>query len=193
MSNQTKEEILNSGVSISSQEALVKKILKPDIINIKRVIPGGKTMLSYLDKQTMEGAVYNWLRGVGGFSEVIISFAKDPSKFNLSISKVQPFDTRDPKPHWERSQVGRKDLAKTISGYISQKKLVYIQVKPDGIYIAEDKSNKFNAKVTLTAKLIKDTPEYEGLDVGDKVPSPDWEPYIEFVPSNRSRYTNYQK
>ncbi len=172
MPSLTKEDLINDN-NISSQQALVDKLLENAVRNIKRLIPGGKNILKTLDKADMDKAVYNWLRGCSKFSNVRISFAKEPEKFGSQVTKVHPFDTRGDKPQWERSMEGKKDLAKLMSKLLTSKPVVMVEARLDGIYVYEDKDKKFSP-VTVDAE-------------GNKVPSPDWEPFIEFVPTGRTR------
>jgi len=184
-----KQKVLETH-NISDQNALVQKLLKTGPRIIKRVIPAGKTMFEQIDKPGMQSAVYNWLRGCGGFTEVTISFAKEPERWVQVPTKALSFDTRDPKPVWERTPTGRKELAKQLANFINDpaRRIVYLTVRPDGIYIGEDKKQAFKPYVVLTEA---DLAKHPTRNVGDKVASEDWEPYVEFNASNRSKYTSY--
>jgi hypothetical protein len=141
-------------------------------------------------KKDMEKAVYNWLRGCGGFSEVTLSFAKEPEKWTGNPVKTMSFDTRESRPVWERTPQGRKDLAKDLATIINDtsRRLVYLLVKADGIYVGEDKIGNFKPRVTVSEE---NHAQYPSKQLGDKVTTDDWEPYISFVATSRSRYTNY--
>lgn len=187
----TSRQQLLEGSQISDQEALVKLLIPDGPRIIKRIIPGGKTLLSQVGASGMEGAIFNWLRGCPAFTEVKLCWAKNPEAWNTTLTKVHAFDTRDPRPIWEREYQGRKNLAKTMATYVT-KPFVFMQVKHDGIYIAEDKSGKFKPYITLTTEHLK-LPEFTGRSVGERVPSPDWEPYVEYVAQGLGRYTNIQR
>lgn len=185
-----KQRILEKNSDIASQEALVKKLLPAGPRIIKNVIPAGKTMFEQIGKNNMEDAVYNWLRGCGAFTEVTISFAREPSRWvTTQPVKAVSFDTRDPKPQWERTSHGRRDLAKDIAELMkdSSKRIVYLQVKHDGIYLGEDRTSAFKPRIVVTADNLEQHP---GHSVGDQVATPDWEPYVEFTSRNRSAYTS---
>lgn len=163
--------------SITDQQALVDKLLGQGAATKKILIPGGKTMLKTLDKDDIEGAVYNWLRGCNGFTAVKISYAKDPSKYVTNVTKVHGFEGRDPRPYWDRTPDGIKKLATEIAKFITTRVFVAIEAKHEGIFLHEDNQKRFK-------------PTVDDKD-GNKVPNPDWEPYVEFQPSSKRKYTAY--
>lgn len=192
MNGKTKRELMKD-TSISSQQAIVSALLPTGITPIKRLIPGGKTMLETLDKETMPKAIHTWLKGCGTFSEVKISFAKNPEEFSPTIIKIENFPSLNGKPFWEK-QDGRKELATLLATILSNhKKVLFITAKSDGIYIGQDSSGKFSPKVTVTKELIESNRDYASYVEGDRAPSSDWEPYIEFLPSNKSKYSVFRK
>lgn len=187
----TKKELIESG-TVSDQVSLVTKLMGASG-TLKRLIPGGKTLLSQIDKGNAAQAVYNWLRGCSEFSEVKISLAREPSAFSPSVRRVHSFDTKDPKPLWQREKDGRLNLAKQIANIIISNKFVYVQVKPDGIYLAEDTTGKFSPKVKVTESM-KSTEDYANRELGEEVPSPDWEPWIEFTQDpRRTKWTGFNR
>ena len=189
-----KQKILETTM-VTDQEALVRLLIPKGPVTRKHIIPAGKTILSQIGQKQMETAVFTWLRKYRSFTEVIISWAKEPQKWPSTIVKIHTFDNRDARPIWERENEGRKKLAQTIANIISTRKLIYLHVKPDGIYIATDNSNKFKAKTTLTAELLH-TPDYQRYsekDIGKEVPSADWEPYIEYTVTSLGEFTNIQR
>lgn len=209
----SKTELLQSG-SVSSQDALVRRLQddkrprKPR----KVIIPGGKRMLETLDKDGLEKAVYNWLRGVRAFSSVTISFAKNPEKFASSEEKVYDFPQEGPREVWETHPRGRRHLAEVIAGIISKNQLVTLTARKEGVYICRDKTKSFaptkevtKKDVTAQKKLIdqmreehnakyadsENAPAFNeplALEAGQRVPSDEWEPYIEFIEKAKKQY-----
>lgn len=204
----SKADLLRSG--IANQEALVKARQKRTIKPIKRPIPGGKNMLEVLDKQNLEAAAYNWLRGVAAFTQVTLCFAKDPTKFQRSSQKVVDFDGSGKNPVWQSHPLGRKYLAQQMTDVLKRYPCVQIIVKKDGIWIETDDSKSFGPKYEVTQEDINEQvalfeeiqaerkendPDAPDVDfsaqlftLGQKIASPDWEPYIEFIPVRIREY-----
>lgn len=188
---------------ISGQESLVQALMsKKRAEPVKRIIPGGKTLLSQVSNETLEGAIYNWLRTCYRFSEVTISMAKDPSKFKLRKELFTDFGT-DEDPIWETHKKGKEHLASIIAQAMKQKP-VYIHADLKGLWIYKDTENKFSPVSKVTQQDVDDfmhdfkvakekNPKLELTavavpKVGDSVPAEDWEPYIEFIPKARPEY-----
>ena len=203
----TKRELLQSG-GISHQQALVKRLQeRVKLPPVKRKIPGGKRLLENLDQDTMERAVYNWLRGCRAFSEVTISFAADPEKFKCRVKKMRDLTTINGREEWETHPEGRKILARYIAEILNNHQMVKVVAKGDGIFLYEDVDGAFGPSRAVTEADLADqdalvaevqqemikagdtsTLVYDKLNVGDSVPSEDWAPYIEFIPKRKQEY-----
>lgn len=165
--------------------------------HIRRTIPGGGGQLIELlrkeNKDTLEAALYNWLRSCRSFSEVTISLSNTPDTYKVSKTKVVEFSGKGPAPVWEVHAEGRLYLAKTLANVISSNRFVYLTVDKNGVNIFQDVTNQFGplrtasqADVDAWAETFPDTDcPYA---VGQKIPTDDWEPYLDFIPSNRSEY-----
>lgn len=160
---QTKTEMASS---VSNQQALVKRLLgnnrpKPT----KTIIPGGQNLLDEVSKKTLERAVFTYLRRHRYFENFKLSFAKDPDNMDLRVEKVQDFPYDGKYAIWELPDQGKLWLADQISDVLAQQKLVYIEAKYDGLYVATEKAES---------------------DFGPGHES--WEPYFEMLPSRVSEY-----
>ncbi len=143
--------------SISNQQALVKKIIgSTPKQTVKRVIPGGSTLVQDLSDRDVAPAIYTWLRHCRHFTSAVISFAKDPSELKLSESKVVDFDPRGRLAEWEVR--GKKWLSERIADIIMRDNVVAIRIEQDGLYLSIDKEGTFS-------------PE-----------SDNWEPNVQFSP-----------
>jgi hypothetical protein len=191
MSGKTKRELANDK-TITNQQALVEALLGNSIALIRRPIAGGKRLLEFLDKENTARAVFNWLRGCGGFTEVTISFAKNPEIYAPVVKRFFTADGTESKPFWDKAE-GRKELANRLADILLTQRIVSVTAKHNGIYIAYDSTGSFAPTILVTEALQKRYPELEASAIGEKVPNPEWEPYIEFRPTNRSRYTIYKK
>tara|TARA_B100000427_G_scaffold250125_1_gene213353 strand:- start:804 stop:1301 length:498 start_codon:yes stop_codon:yes gene_type:complete len=150
-------EQLNGPNSVSHQQALVKKILGSESKKtVKRVIPGGKTLVEDLSDKDLAPAVYTWLRHCRHFTSAVLSFARDPSSLNISETKVIDFDSRGKLAEWETR--GKKWLSERIADIIMRENVVAVRIEKDGLYLITDKDGTFS-------------PETE-----------EWEPYIQFSP-----------
>jgi hypothetical protein len=204
----TKRELLQSG-GIENQEALVKRLQeKTKIPPVRRQIPGGKKLLEQVDQAVMEKAVYNWLRGCRAFSEVTLSFAKEPEKFQCKVRKMRDFNADGPREEWESNPEGRKVLARYMAEILNSHQMVKLVAKKDGIWLYQDAEGKFGPTRTVTEAdvaeqqaLVKEVVEemeaagedpstlaYNKLVIGDRTPSEDWSPYIEFIPKRKKEY-----
>ena len=204
----TKKELLQSG-GISNQQALVKRLQeRVKLPPVKREIPGGKRLLENLDQDTMERAVYNWLRGCRAFSEVTISFAADPDKSQCRVKKMRDLTATNGREEWETHPEGRKILARYISEILNNHQMVKVVAKADGIYLHQDVNETFGPSRQVTEADLADqravvaeveqemidagddpsTLVYDKLVVGANVPSEDWAPYIEFIPKRKQEY-----
>lgn len=204
----TKRDLLRQGVA--NQEALVKRIeeqvtQKP----VKHVIPAGKSMLQQIDHKTMPRAIYNWLRLCKAFTEVTISFAKDPDQYQLKKERARDLikGTGKQMP-WESHREGREYLARLLADIINSTRLVKVVADAEGIWVYKDPSGSFGPlrKVTeddvlqqlqlveeVKAEMVESgedpsTLEYHELAVGEDIPSENWEPYIEFLPRKKKEY-----
>lgn len=203
----SKKELLLGGVS--DQQALVKKLQERKAIPPKkRLIPGGKKILELVGQDIMEEAVYNWLRGCNAFSQVTISFAKDPDKYQHTVTKVKEFDARQPREIWETHPTGKKYLAEQLADIINSERALKITAKKDGVWLYKDASGTFapyrqvteedvRAQEQLVEEVIQEmkdngedpsTLQYDKLVIGDSVPTEDWEPYVEFIPKRKQEY-----
>jgi hypothetical protein len=175
---------------LSDQEGLVSMMLKSEVKKVKRLIPGGANMLSTLDQESLERACFNWLRAKTFFDEFTLSLAKDPAKIRTKETKIQSFpETKH--LYWDSNAEGKRKLAKDLAAIMKKRKFVYLTVKKDGIYLAEDAENKFSPFKKATLADIEDY-KSRGKEVipsvGDNIKSDEWEPYIEFLPQRKSKY-----
>lgn len=143
---------------LSNQQALVKKIEGISTSkNIKKYIPGGKTLKDQLSKESFPKAMNNWLKHCRHFTELEFSFL-DPKPSDLEETKVYDFNSSANNSEWEIR--GKKWLAETLSEFILKPKSVFIKVKKDGIYL-------YSAQKDL------------------KPSNKAWAPYISFVATKR--------
>jgi hypothetical protein len=191
MSGKTKKELMNDK-SVTNQQALVEALLGSGVVPIKRPIAGGKRLLEFLDKENTARAVFNWLRGCGGFTEVTISFARSPEIYTPATSRVFTADGTEAKPFWDKAD-GRKELANRLADILLTQKILSVTAKYNGIFITKDTTNSFAPTLLVTEEAQKRYPELAEHAVGEKVPHPEWEPFIEFRPNNKSRYTVYRR
>ena len=153
---------LNSSPNPSNQQALVKHIIGTKAKKtIKRIIPGGKTLTEDIAVKDLPGVIYTWLRGCSYFSQVTVSFAKDPSIYSPKQIKAVDFDPKASHPRWESE--GKRWLANTIASLLEADNILSVSVDRCGITTFVDGKGKFSEK------------------------SEDWEPYIEFTPSRSLR------
>lgn len=166
---QTKKE-LAEGNSVSHQEAIVKRMIRSEQTNRKKVIPipGGKNMMENLDKRLMQRAVYNWLRGCNSFTEVYINLVKDPAARKHVKERLENFETNSDLPPWEIATMGKEWLSERMSKHLSSKKMLCIYADKDGLY------------ALLPA---------EGTDVSPS--DEDWEPKVIFTPKRQNEYSPY--
>lgn len=134
---QTKTEMASS---VSNQQALVKRLLgnnrpKPT----KTIIPGGQNILDEVAKTTLEQALTTYLRRHRYFENFKLSFAKDPDSMNLKVEKIQDFPYDGRYTIWELPAQGKRWLAGQIADVLSRQKLVYIEAKADGLYVATER------------------------------------------------------
>lgn len=165
----TKQDILRNG-GASNQQALVKR-LNPSSFKNKRVtIPGGQNMMEEIDKDSLERAIYNWLRHCRFFDSVEISFCSDYGARRTQTSKIADFPA-DPNGHgvWATHPERKRYLAGRLADAILRGPLVAIRADLQGMWLIRDENDDFS-------------PESE-----------DWEPYIEFVPkrSAKGEYSQY--
>ena len=160
---QTKRDVASS---VSNQQALVKRLLgshRPQ--PTKTIIPGGKFLLDEVDQRKLESAVFTWLRRHRYFEYVRISFARDPGAMQLNIQKIQDFPVDEQYSIWEQPAHGKRWLAEQIADVLARQKIVYIEAKKDGLYVATEK---------------------EESEFGPA--SEEWEPYTEILPIRRGEY-----
>jgi hypothetical protein len=136
---QTKTEVASS---VSNQQALVKRLIgnnrpKPT----KTVIPGGQNMLDEIDQDTLEKAVFTYLRKHRYFEYFRLSFARDPDTMDLKVEKIQDFPFDGKYPIWELPSQGKLWLAEQIARVLATQKLVYIEAKKDGLYVATERTD----------------------------------------------------
>lgn len=160
---QTKNEV---AVSVTNQQALVQRLLgnsRPKAT--KMLIPGGRYLLDQVSQPKLEEAVYTWLRRHRWYEYAKISFASNPETMDLQVLKVQDFPAEDKYAIWEQPSHGKRWLATQMSTILARQKLVYIEAKKDGLYVATEKTES---------------------DFGPT--SENWEPYIELLPIRRGEY-----
>ena len=160
---QTKTEVASS---VSNQQALVKRLLgnnrpKPT----KTIIPGGQNILDEVSQTTLERAVLTYLRRHRYFENFRLSFAKDPNELELQVEKVQDFPYDGRYAIWEQPSQGKRWLAEQIASILARQKLVYIEAKFDGLYVATEKAE---------------------TDFGPGTEQ--WEPYYEMLPARIGEY-----
>lgn len=160
---QTKNEV---APSVTNQQALVKRLLgsaraKPT----KMIIAGGKYLLDEVDQRKLERAVFTWLRRHRWFEYAKISFASNPDQMSLQVDKVMDFPADDRYAIWEQPTHGKRWLATQIADILGRQKVIYIEAKKDGLYVAT---------------------EFVDSDFGPQ--SENWEPYIELLPVRRGEY-----
>jgi hypothetical protein len=189
----SKADVLRQG-NVSNQQALVNILTKKTVRPIKRVIPGGRGILSELDQPSLEGAIYNWLRGTRFFEKATISLAKDPDKFKLKEMRVVDFPVDQQHPIWITHPDGKLHLARLMADILKKNKLVSLRAEKDGLYMAKDAESVFAPTRKATAADVSKAKEAlaEGEEIGfkagEQIPNEDWEPYIEFVPTRRPQY-----
>lgn len=181
----TRYEVFNDP-SLSTQGAIVGLMTKQKTEMEKHVIPGGKDLISVISSEdALKAAIYTWLRAKAEFSEFYLSFAKEPEKFAGPEQRREIFQKTEPKPIWHINPSGRLQLANQLANIIKSEKLVSIRVRPDGIYVSADKSDKFKRTTVATVEDIK-AGLYPGAQPGDKVTSIDWEPWYGITPIRRT-------
>lgn len=179
----------------SGQEGLVKLLLKTGPEKHKVIIPGGKTLVAQIGQHEMKNAVYNWIRRYSIWDEMILSWAKEPDKWQPVVKKIQTFALVEGKAFWQSEAHGRAKLADKIAQIINSQRFVFLQVKPDGMYLGESKTDAFRHKVKLTAEM-KSSPEYAeyaDAEIGTEVISAHWEPYLEFLVPRTTRYDKFAR
>ena len=180
----TRYEVFNDP-TLSNQGAIMGLMTKQKTEMEKHVIPGGKELISVINsKETLKGAIYTWLRAKAKFSEFFLSFAKDPDKYAGAEQRREILQKTEPDPVWHTTNNGRLTLAEQLANIIANEKLVTIRVKPDGIYVAADKTKRFSRVTTATVEDIE-AGLYPGAEPGDKVTSADWEPWYGITPIRR--------
>ena len=150
-------EQLSGPNSLSNQQALVKKIIGSEgKRTVKRLIPGGATLVADISDKELPSAVYTWLRHCTHFTSATISFAKEMSEEDITKEKVIDFDSRARLTEWETR--GKRWLAERVADIITRDNVVAVEIQKDGLYLCLDKKGNF-------------TPTSEN-----------WEPYIQFSP-----------
>jgi hypothetical protein len=149
-------EQLSGPNSLSNQQALVKKIVGSQANKtVKRMIPGGKTLVSDISDKELPTAIYNWLRHCRHFTSATISFARDLSVTETNREKVIDFNARSKHTEWETR--GKRWLAERVADIITRENVVAVEIQKDGLYLLTNKGDF--------------SPESET-----------WEPYIQFSP-----------
>lgn len=118
---------------VSNQQALVKRIEGISTTkNIKKYIPGGKTLKDQLSKESFPKAMNNWLKHCRHFTEMEFSFL-DPKPESTQETKVYDFNSKAVNFEWETR--GKKWLAEVISEFVLKPKVAFVKVTKDGIYV----------------------------------------------------------
>lgn len=181
----TRYEVFNDP-NLSSQGAIVNLMTKKKTEMEKHVIPGGKELVSLFNSEdVLKGAIYTWLRAKSEFSEFFLSFAKEPEKFAGPEQRREIFQKTEPKPMWHMTSGGRLQLANQLANILKNEKVITIRVKPDGIYVAADKTDKFKRTTIVSTEDVK-AELYPGAQPGDKVISVEWEPWYGITPIRRA-------
>ena len=160
----TKNEVANT---VSNQQALVKRLLgnnRPKAI--RRVIPGGQTMLEDIDQTMLGKAIFTYLRSSRYFTNFKLSFAREPKVMDLEVVKVQDFPFDGKYSIWEVPSHGKHWLADQIASVLNRQKLVYIEAKNDGLYVATERNE---------------------TDFGPGTEN--WEPFYEWTPARKGEYS----
>ena len=163
---QTKNEVASS---VSNQQSLVKRLIgnnrpKPT----RTVIPGGQSLLDEVSQKTLEIAVFNYLRRHRYFENFKLSFARDPDSMQLRTTKIMDFPYDGKYTIWEDPKRGKQWLAQQIAQILATQKLVFIEAKTDGLYVAEE---------------VGESDFGPGHD--------EWEPYYELLRSRTSEYSSF--
>jgi hypothetical protein len=204
----TKRDLLRQGVE--SQTSLVSRLAEQAVIKpIKHTIPGGKSILQQVDHKTMPKAIYNWLRLCKAFTEVTISFAKDPDIFPLKKEKVRDLvKGKANQMPWESHPEGREYLARILADVVNTTRLVKVVADSEGVWAYKDPSNAFGPLRTITeedvlqqmqlveevkAEMVSNgenpaTLSYHELKVGENIAAENWEPNIQFIPRKKKEY-----
>lgn len=177
---QTKATVMQQP-GIGHQQALVEALMTQTVKPVRRTIPGGINMLGELDQSGLEQACYNWLRGTKNFEKVSLSLASDPMKFRLQERKLVDFPKDQRHPVWITHPDGRRYLARIMADALKKHQLVMLEARKDGLYMFTDTDKVFAPTRPATAAD-------EGAAIGEAIWNEDWEPYIEFLPSRKSRY-----
>lgn len=159
----TKYTIADRG-DVSDQQSLLKKLMKKEFKPVRRIIPGGKTLMDQVDQESLPRAIWTWLRHCRDFTQVTISFSGDPDLRTLKEALVMEFDADAPAPIWVTHDEKKSYLANQLADVINRHAPVKVVAKKDGIYV-------------YTAS---------GDDSFDPS-SEDWQPYIEFVPDKKAK------
>ena len=140
--------------SLTNQQSLVNKIqgVKQNKL-IKRIIPGGKSLLENVSRESLPKACYTWLRHCAHFTSFTISFAKDPTEVKAKKIKSVDFDPRSQNFEWDLR--GKKWLGEQVAGLLLQDKVIAVEGTKEGLWI-------YSAEEDLS-------PESEN-----------WLPYVEF-------------
>jgi len=142
--------------TISHQQALVNKIEGTSNSEVlKRTIPGGKTLLDTITRESLPKAVYTWLRHCAYFTTFTVSFAKDTESEGISTKKILEFNSRSSDIEWDIR--GKRWLAEKVAENLLKENVIAVSGKRDGLYIHITK-----------AEINQD--------------SDNWEPYVEFTP-----------
>lgn len=161
----TKSEVAASG-NVSNQQALVKRMLSTSLPKAtKTIIPGGKHLLDEISQAKLESAVFTWLRRHRWFEWVRISFARNPGDLQIEEKKIMDFDQLNGYAVWELPARGKRWLAERMADTLISQKLIYIEAKKDGLYVATERGES---------------------DFGPD--SENWEPYVEMLPVRRGEY-----
>jgi hypothetical protein len=160
----TKNEVAAAGVS--NQQSLVKRIVQSARVkSTKTIIPGGKFLLDEVDQNKLQAAVFTWLRRHRWFEWVKISFAADPDALDVVVTKVADFPEANGYAVWEQPAQGKRWLSEQISDALLRSKLIYIEARKDGLYVAKER------------KETDFSPQ-----------SDNWQPYYEIMPVRRGEY-----
>jgi len=152
--------------SVSNQQALVKRLLgnnKPK--PTKTIIPGGQNILDEISQSMLERALLTYLRRHRYFENFKLSFAKDPKELDLQVEKIQSFPYDGKYAIWELPAQGKRWLAEQLAKILVSQKLVYIEARYDGLYVATEKAE---------TKFGPGTEQ--------------WEPFYEMLPARISEY-----
>ena len=128
----------------SHQQALVQKLAgAPVQKQVHHEIPGGADLTKNVSREELPLVVFNWLRRVHHFKDVLISLSSDHLKLNTRDVRVVEFNNKQAQPEWEIQ--GKRWLAERIADILRQENVVALKVDKSGITAYYDNDKVFNS------------------------------------------------